>query len=72
MIVINNGIAINQCNLGFRYKCIDKFVTNALQKVTNSIVMITSVCKYILTSHVVAKLLSLSNKLQGKHFVNFF
>ena len=62
MIVVNNGIAVNQCNLGFRYKCIIKFVTNVLQKVTN-IVIITSVCKYILTYHIVIKLISLGSKL---------
>ena len=71
MVVVNNGIAINKCNMGFRYKCIDKFVTNAFQKVTNNIVVITSVCKYILTSHIVVKLISLSNKLQLSTLLNF-
>ena len=63
MVVVNNGIAINQCDLAFRCKCVDKFVSNVLQNVTN-IPMITSVCKCILTSYVVAKLISLPNKLQ--------
>ena len=64
MVVVNNGIAINQCDLGFRCKCIDKFVSNVLQKVTNIIAMIASVCEYILTSYIVAKLISLPHKLQ--------
>ena len=50
-VIINNGIAIDQCTLDF------KFVTSAFQRVNDSVVKIILVCKYIVISHIAVKLI---------------